>query len=491
MKKIFFLLLFYKSDQLTTNFNTQNLAFKDTTTIQNNYVQYENATIENFISKGLITLQGIIDTESLSIGNNQEPTTIFFYNITTEIPTMLLMIDPQTNQIYQAPSNQVRLYRNLTEEKIDYNIIETNSISSNTNQDMHISGKNNIEQGFSTLFDIENTKLIGNNIFLDRIDQSITCLNQTIITGDINCSGKIDSSKKIDTTFLNTTNQNEKTVFFVTDTFNYTKTISPYLVITTKKISYQGNPNTVTLPYLPSLENGYYIAKSDLNFFQTPSKKTLSLNITNNLNSNTIRADNCDFPNIKNVQNITINNLKATTDSIIVLGNWNNKTITIFGNNNTAYIIDNLAPYPYNKIIGDNIAINTIKNDYGRADINYYFNKNTITNIKNSIIMNNYFDCIPTLLPNFTHFIVYSETIIPGTQSNIAVLEKKTTAQYKQKISEKKRYISGKEKNEIINLIYIIIDIYKALEKKKKNIVLIKRKIKELKLFLENKNINK
>ena len=103
--------------------------------------------------------------------------------------------------------------------------------------------------------------------------------------------------------------------------------------------------------------------------------------------------------------------------------------------------------------------------------VNYsYGNDYRTTTITESLFIKKNSTSIPFKiepLNSFTHFIVFTNTKLPGTETNIAMLSKKTSASYLEKKNTSLTRETTKKIYDPIELLSLVIKIYQLLEKKK------------------------
>jgi hypothetical protein len=491
-----FISFFFYVLQIQSNidFISEKLEFKSNTIIKGNYYQSNKITITNLNSFGTIYLNGRIKTKQLSIGNLEEPNLIFFYNLPiTETLKKSLLIDSSTGQIFQSENNNIleKKYINTTDGV--YNTVATNNIQPQSSEDIIIANENNLKEKITIFVEAQEIDINANTIYLDVIcsQQGTIFFTKPIeIKGILNCQEAINSKEAINSNIITC---NTKSPIIINTSKAYITNINTpeKTIITTKNCSVKKTPSILFINNLPIMNDGNYLSEENQTIFQSKKTNTaLMFSITDKLEIENITTNNATFPNIKNAKNITISNLYLET--------WNNyndiaypnSQINIFANNMSQYNIGNLS-FRTQRIIGPNLYIKNITNDF-LTSVNLVSNTNfCTTSILDSMLVKNFsievnFRQGP--LGTFTHFIVFTNTKLPGTETNIAMLSKKTSASY----LEKKNTTLIKETKEKIHhpieLLSLVIKIYELLEKKKKHIAIMKKKISKLKLLIHKKN---
>lgn len=483
--------------QSNINFIAEKIDFTANTTIQENYYQSNQITIESLNSLGLIYIDGKISAKQLSIGNSEEPNLIFFYDLPkVETLKKSLLIDSSTGQIFQSENNNIleKKYINTTEGV--YNTVETNNIQPQSLEDIIIENENNLKEKISILIEAQEVDINANTIYIDSISpeqERIIFIKPIEIEGILNCQEGINSKEMINSNML-TCNTNNALIINAVEA-HLKNTYTPQgIIITTQNCSFNQTPSILFLNNLQTIKDGNYLTQDNKTIFQSKNTNTaLTLSITNTLETENITINNLNFSNIKNAKNIGIYNLYLQTRNNFSETDYLNSQINIYPTNTTQYNVEELS-FITKKIIGPNLYIKNFINNLfgGLAIVNYNYNKDDrTTTITESLFFKE--DSIKIgfkiePLNSFTHFIVFTNTKLPGTETNIAMLSKKTLASYLEKKNTNLTREATKKIYDPIELLSLAVKIYQLLEKKKKHIVIIKKKINELKSLISKKN---
>ncbi len=475
MKNLISCFFYVLQMQSNIHFIAEKIDFMANTTIQENYYQSNKIKIEILNSLGIICLDGKISAKQLSIGNLEEPNLIFFYDLpTTETPNKSLLIDSSTGQIFQSENNNIeeKKYINTTNE---YNTVATNNIQPQSSEDIIITNENNLKEKITTFIEAQEIDINANTIYLDVIcsQQGTIIFTKPIeIKGILNCQEAINSKEAINSNIL-TCNTNNPVVINTLEAHLSNIYTPQRIVITTQNCSLKQTPSILFLNNLPIMNDGNYLSEENQTIFQSKKTNTaLMFSITDKLEIENITTNNATFPNIKDAKNITISNLYLETWNNYNDIEYPNSQINIFANNMSQYNIGNLS-LRRQRIIGPNLYIKNIINSLegGGASINYSLrNDNRITTITGSMFIKNnslkiFFKETP--LTSFTHFIVFTGPKLPGTETNIAMLSKKTSASYLKKKNTSLIRETTKKIYHPIQLLSLVVKIYQLLEKKK------------------------
>lgn len=455
-KKIFlFFLISLKSE---INFNTKNLNFDSSITVNKNFYQMETASIDTGYFKNFITIDSNIDNKNLTVGNTSEKTVIFLYGLSSEnLPLFLLFIDPATGLVYKKTNKTTKA---IMDTQTEWDSICTNNINS-INNILKIQNKNTETKDISFNFTSDTIYITGKNIFLNNLlsQTGVVSLEKSLqINGLATCSELVSVNECIS----DTVNINTDVAIYAKNSFTGRSCFPTHCSIWTKELLLKNiATKNLYLNNLPTAKNEIYRICIDAN--ENPSKTEENIGTQFNFIFGEASTINCQNLNLKsndnsksNMQNLIIDSLNCedTVTSKILI---NSNTITSQGLN-----------------LIDSFVSTSDDSNSPFAILIKYLDIINITNYRNSLNITSKAVVGKSLktknlpiLPNFTHFILIADYDPLTLESNIAALEK-TSVQYKNKKKFDNRNKKANTTNRYILLIETIKNIYKKIEKEKK-----------------------